>query len=97
MEQALLEEIKTQLQELKKLVEWSLALSFMAAISRASMDTYTQVGQFWEESPVFLNVLNVAKERAIASTVQAESRRQKSEVLGSESNIPMDRQRSSAG
>ncbi len=78
MEDKHLKELKAELQEIRKLVEWSLALSFMGAISRASMDTYTEVGQFWEESPPFLDVLNVARERAIASAAQAESRRRAS-------------------
>ena len=81
MEQGSLEKITTQLQDLrtdisklKKLAEWSLALSFMAAISHAGMELYGQTSQFWEDSPLFLDVLNVARERAKASFVQAEIR-----------------------
>lgn len=73
-----LQEVQQSITEAKKTSEGVLALAFLAAIAHAGVELYSQAGQLWEGSPLFLDVLNLAAERAKASFVQAEIRRQAS-------------------
>lgn len=70
--------IECSIKEIKMVNERILALGFLSAISHVGLDLYTKVRNYWEASPLFVNALNLAIDRAKAAFAQAESLRQAS-------------------
>lgn len=73
-----LDNIERGIEEIKKANDRILSLSFLSAISQVELELYARAGQFWQNSPLFIDALNLAADRARASFDRAESLRQAS-------------------